>query len=56
MSLLLFFDTYLVSSVCICILLGCDISVTSDMIGPPVIALLEQEAVSVDGCGEGTVK
>lgn len=37
-------------------LLGCDISVTSDMIGPPVIALLEQEAVSVDGCREGAVR
>lgn len=43
---------YLDSSACICkaMALDCDISETSEIIGPPVIALLvEQDAVSVDG-------
>lgn len=44
--------SYLDSSACICraMALGWDISVTSEIIGPPVIVLLvEQEAASVDG-------
>lgn len=45
-------STHLDSSACICkaMVLDCEISVTSEMIGPPVIALLvEQDALSVDG-------
>lgn len=32
-------------------MLACDISVTSDMIGPPVNPLVEHEALSLDGWG-----
>lgn len=45
-------STHLDSSACICkaMVVDCEISVTSEIIGPPVIALLvEQEALSVDG-------
>jgi len=44
--------THLDSSACICkaMVVDCEISVTSEMIGPPVITLLvEQDALSVDG-------